>query len=572
MPTVYEILGVEPTSTFQKLKKAYYRRAIILHPDKNKGEDTTERFKELQSAWLHIDSPDKAQKYYDAYEQYPSDKKPNFNEDILRGNFADFDWNDWPSSSSSSNSSSSSSSSGPSFSAPGRDTPVFEEPTEGVRIYRDDVADLFIPLALPRKFVETLTPATFQNPALFSMIADLLNEHFMNEGSQVGVSEEEALDIINQHSQRQAHIIVRANVHFRDMLDDRISEMDMNSYTLNSKSGKYLYVFKGTKFVEDTIFSIKPVSLGSYMETIRDESIVLKMMKHWPEFYVHPISKITDLLWTPLTSKAGLIIRQNRLELAGEKVSDLIAPMDDKPSLVSSIHENSDSETHSKQSTTKETLSEQNSILGLLDEKSVKEQSELVNAQQPIEPVNQDLQIETEGHTVSETRINEVEEDLIQQKQVKQTPIIQNEYEELKVLRSNEEASDIELIDSLSKISKEYLNHLNQSKDNSELLHTKKSAVCDLILFLEDNQKLPKERLAEFHHSLEETKEIIKEHRDPIWQRFMRDCIRILSLVFSGVGFFRMATGQSPQFFKPSHGERFIEDVSEKMSHIPFNH
>ena len=131
------------------------------------------------SVFLKFILANKAQKYYDAYEKYPSDTKPDFKQDILSGNFADVDWNDWPSS----YSSGSSSSSGSSFSAPRRDTPVFEEPTEGLRVYRDDVADLFIPLPLTPKFVETLTPETFQNPAPFSMIAELNSINYQTTSS-----------------------------------------------------------------------------------------------------------------------------------------------------------------------------------------------------------------------------------------------------------------------------------------------------------------------------------------------------------------------------------------------------
>ncbi|KTD37357.1 Curved DNA-binding protein [Legionella moravica] len=500
MPTVYEILGVEPSSTFQELKKAYYRRAIILHPDKNKAEDTTEQFKELQTAWLRVDNAEKAQKYFNAFEHYPSDKKPDFQEDILSGNGADFNWNDWPTGSASS----SSSSSGPSFSAPGRDAPVFGEPTEGVRVYRDDVADLFIPLPLTKKFVETITPDTFQNPALFSMIAELLNEYLMDLGSQAGVSEQEALDIINQHSQRNAHIIVRAHVYFRDLLDDRVSETDMNPASLSAKNNKYLYVFKGTQFVEDSIFSIKPVTFGAYTGTYRDHKSIWNLVQHWPELYVNPLSKFSDIYTTFLTSQEGLITRKNRLELDDSKIQDPIPPLDE------------------------------------------------MDTEQPGEPTPKELQIENEVPSASETRVKEIEE-------------------ELNLVESSEEAAAIGVIDSLIRISKEYLNHLNQSKDKSELLHIKKSAVHNLILCLENKDQLPNGRLEAFKNTLLETKESIQKHRDPSWQRFIRDCLEFLSSLVNGLGFYQAATNPSPQFFKPSHGERFMEDVSEVMNNNLLN-
>jgi molecular chaperone DnaJ len=60
----YEILGVEKNATPEEIKKAYRKRAIQFHPDKNPGDkQAEENFKEAAEAYEVLSNPEKKQKY-----------------------------------------------------------------------------------------------------------------------------------------------------------------------------------------------------------------------------------------------------------------------------------------------------------------------------------------------------------------------------------------------------------------------------------------------------------------------------------------------------------------------------
>jgi len=49
--SLYDILEIKPNATEADIKKAYYRLALLYHPDKNKDPNTIEKFQNISSAY-----------------------------------------------------------------------------------------------------------------------------------------------------------------------------------------------------------------------------------------------------------------------------------------------------------------------------------------------------------------------------------------------------------------------------------------------------------------------------------------------------------------------------------------
>jgi len=66
MPTkrdYYDILGVSKNATSEEIKKAYRRKALEYHPDRNKAKDAEEQFKEVNEAYEVLSDAKKKEAY-----------------------------------------------------------------------------------------------------------------------------------------------------------------------------------------------------------------------------------------------------------------------------------------------------------------------------------------------------------------------------------------------------------------------------------------------------------------------------------------------------------------------------
>lgn len=73
----YELLGVERNCTEKELVKAFRKASLRWHPDKNKEEDTTEKFQEINEAYQCLNDP-QSRSWYDQHrEQILKGKDPD---------------------------------------------------------------------------------------------------------------------------------------------------------------------------------------------------------------------------------------------------------------------------------------------------------------------------------------------------------------------------------------------------------------------------------------------------------------------------------------------------------------
>jgi len=272
MPTVYEILNIEPTANYTGIKKAYLRKARALHPDRNLDDTVgaAERFKILGQAYQHVNNEQNAQLYFAWYKKQSS--APDYT--IARPD------SHIPSQTS------------PGYAAPTPDYPsssstVPPVPDGGIRLYTEEKVDVFVVIGSTALF-RWDDYGTDWSPAAFILVARLL-ESLFKHNKQVGVTSAEAIEIKNQHSYGEGGIVVHFRVRLADLSENKVSEQDVYGGTPGGLGSElYFQVLANTKFSADDIISFQPMTdIWDYGNTVRFAMReFLRDIERWPGKHV----------------------------------------------------------------------------------------------------------------------------------------------------------------------------------------------------------------------------------------------------------------------------------------------
>lgn len=275
MANVFDILGIEPTNDFKTVKRAYYSRAIALHPDKVDGKE--EEFKEVNNAYELVNDEKKLNEYHKNYLQgiFPDPENSTFN----ANNFG--------------------------FQSNKDSAADYTESTTWLRKPKSGFAEVFVPIIINElNQYNAQHPHVFYVPKLgketthafssnfdFEQLANSITSFLKGQSLQVGVTFSEAEDIINQHSHREYKVMVEVRIPFDRLEDSKVSEHELcdriakqignvNLIPISNHKVPYLLLLQHTTFSAGDIISVRP--MVNYLNTMRF-SHKTPINQLWPE-------------------------------------------------------------------------------------------------------------------------------------------------------------------------------------------------------------------------------------------------------------------------------------------------
>lgn len=108
--------------------------------------------------------------------------------------------------------------------------------------------------------------------------------------------------------------------------------------------------------------------------------------------------------------------------------------------------------------------------------------------------------------------------------------------------------------------------------ESSKLLKQKFEVVAQLYNHLNDQQvKTPSEKVTGYYRKLNEANEVLEQHKDPKWQRYLSNAVAVVGIILTGVlpGLAALAimsavSGRSPKFWQ-SQGKVFVDRSKEEI-------
>lgn len=298
---LFDFIGIDKSTTdFKVVKKAFIKKAFKHHPDKwsaasvEEQQTNAEIFKKISSAFDEIDDEEKFSDYLalKGTGVYARQNRP-------------FE-------------------SGPTF------PKGAEEPTDGLRVPKQGFINVFIPVPVhdaskmhnPNVFrlnpLGSRTKEEFDKQFDFENLANVLTHFFKDARRQVGVTYDEAAEVMKQHSHRDYIVIVEVSISLNRISDNKISEQDANPSRLGAGDVDYLWLLENSDFTAEDIVSAKPMDTYSHIRTMRIPSSYTPPQQLWPH-------KMVDgrPVYEELTNPKTRFLEPAKQEIAGSRTKPL---------------------------------------------------------------------------------------------------------------------------------------------------------------------------------------------------------------------------------------------------------